>query len=86
MTGQATPLKKEAAIGEERASFIAGLSREDYPVLYDRRRDKQLSGDDAVLHLLQTRALLEYADGDPWCDVHPIALPLVLERASQKET
>jgi len=76
----------EAAIGEERASFIAGLSRDDYPVLYDRHHDKQLSGDDAVLRLLRTRALLEYADGDPWCDVHPVALPLVLERASQKET
>lgn len=73
-----------AAIDEERASFVAGLSRDDYPVLYDRRRDKQLSGDEAVLRLLQTRALLEYGNGDPWCDVHPVALPLVLERASQK--
>jgi hypothetical protein len=76
----------EAAVDEERANFIAGLSRDDYPVLYDRHNDKQLSGDDPVLRLLQTRALLEYANGDPWCDVHPIALPLVLERASQKET
>jgi hypothetical protein len=75
----------KAAINEERANFVAGLSRDDYPVLYDRHHDKQLSGDDAVLRLLQTRALLEYANGDPWCDVHPIALPLVLERASQKE-
>jgi hypothetical protein len=55
----------KAAVDEERASFIASLSRDDYPVLYDRYRDKQLSSDDAVLRLLQTRALLEYADGDP---------------------
>ncbi len=74
------------AIDEERANFVAGLSREDYPVLRERRRDKQLSGDDAVLRLLQTRALLEYGDGDPWCDVHPIALPLVLDRTSRKES
>ena len=73
----------EAAIDEERASFIAGLSRDDYPVLYERHLDKQLSGDESVLRLLQTRALLEYANGDPWCDVHPIALPLVLERVSR---
>jgi len=72
----------QKAIGEERADFIAGLRREDYPALYARHRDKQLSGDESVLHLLQTRALLEY-NGDPWCDVHPIALPLVLERTSQ---
>jgi len=73
-----------AAINEEQASFIAGLRHEDYPVLYARHQDKQLSGDESVLYLLQTRALLEYANGDLWCDVHPIALPLVLERASQK--
>lgn len=73
----------EAAINEERANFIAGLSRDDYPVLYERHQDKRLSGDEPVLRLLQTRALLEYANGDPWCDVHPIALPLVLERADQ---
>ncbi len=75
----------EAAIAEERASFIAGLSRDDYPVLYARHQDKQLSGDEPVLRLLQTRALLEYANGDPWCDVHPIALPLVLERTAQPQ-
>jgi hypothetical protein len=71
-----------AAIDEERANFVAGLSRDDYQFLYDRHLDKQLSGDDPVLRLLQTRALLEYANGEPWCDVHPIALPLVLERIS----
>jgi len=72
----------EAAIKEERADFVAGLSRDDYPILYERYQDKQVSADEAVLRLLQTRALLEYANGDPWCDVHPIALPLVLERAA----
>lgn len=71
----------EAAIDEERASFVAGLTRADYPALRDRHRDKQVSGDEDVLRLLQARALLGYANGEPWCDVHPIALPLVLERA-----
>ncbi len=77
----------QKAIIEERTNFVAGLSRDDYPVLYERHHDKQLSGDESVLTLLQTRALLEYANGEPWCAVHPIALPLILERASQaKET
>jgi hypothetical protein len=77
-----TLTQTEAAIKEERADFVAGLSRDDYPILYERHRDKQVSADEAVLRLLQTRALLEYANGDPWCDVHPIALPLVLERGA----
>ena len=75
----------EAAIGEERASFIAGLSRDDYPVLYDRHHDKQLSGDDTVARLIHTSVLMEYADGDPWCDVHPVALPRVLAHVSAQE-
>ena len=76
----------EAAIDEERADFIAGLSRDDYPLLLARHRDKQLSGDDDVLRLLHARALLEYANGEPWCDVHPVALKVVLERTGPPET
>ena len=68
------------AINEERGDFIAGLTRDDYPILYQRHLDRELSADEPVLRLLETRALLEYANGnDPWCAVHPIALPLVLE-------
>jgi hypothetical protein len=74
----------QAAIAEEQADFIAGLRRKDYPTLYARHRDKQLSGDEDVLHLLRTRALLEYANDHPWCDVHPVALPLVLERTTEE--
>jgi hypothetical protein len=73
-----------AAIDEERADFVAGLTSADYPVLRERHQDKRLSGDESVLRLLQTRALLEYANGEPWCDVHPVALPLVMERTAQK--
>jgi energy-coupling factor transporter ATP-binding protein EcfA2 len=75
----------ESAIEEERADFVAGLSRDDYPVLYARHQDKMLSGDADVLRLLETRALLEYANGEPWCDVHPVALELVEERAPTKK-
>lgn len=78
------PESVEVAINEERADYIAGLTRADYQVLYDRHLDKQLSADEPVLRMLQTRALLEYANGEPWCDVHPVALPLVLERVARK--
>ena len=74
------------AIQEERGDYIAGLSRADYPLLYQRHLDRELSADEGVLRLLETRALLEYANGnDPWCDVHPIALPLVLERLDKDD-
>jgi PHD/YefM family antitoxin component YafN of YafNO toxin-antitoxin module len=68
------------AIDRERADFIALLSEDDYKVLAARHADKRLSSDEAVQRLLQSRALLEYADGQPWCDAHPIVLPVVEER------
>jgi hypothetical protein len=71
----------EAAIGEERADFIAGLRRDDYPVLRARHQDKQLSGDQIISSLLCPGVLLEYTNGAPWCDVHPVLLPLVLAHA-----
>jgi PHD/YefM family antitoxin component YafN of YafNO toxin-antitoxin module/energy-coupling factor transporter ATP-binding protein EcfA2 len=68
------------AVDRERADFIALLSEDDYKVLAARHADKRLSSDEAVQRLLQSRALLEYANGQPWCDAHPIVLPVVEER------
>lgn len=67
------------AINEERTDYIAGLKRDDYPVLATRHQDKRLSSDETILRLLHMRALLEYGNGDPWCDVHPLILPLLKE-------
>jgi len=73
------------AIDEERADFIAGLSRDDYPILAARHQDKRLSSDEGILRLLHMRALLEYSNGDPWCDIHPVTLPLIQERVPSME-
>jgi hypothetical protein len=70
----------ERAIAELRKDFAAMLRSEDYAILAARYRDKQLSSDAALQQLLQMRALLEYENGEVWCDVHPAALPLVQER------
>jgi hypothetical protein len=70
----------ERAIADLRKDFVAALRSEDYPTLAARYRDKRLSSDDSLQELLQMRALLEYENGEAWCDVHPVALPLVQER------
>lgn len=75
----------EAAVNAERADYVTGLKQDDYEVLRQRHADKRLSADEAVLSLLHTRALLEYANDEPWCDVHPIALPLIQQRGSPKQ-
>lgn len=72
----------ESAIDKERGDLIAMLAEADYAVLAARHADHRLSSDASVQNLLQSRALLEYGDGDPWCDVNPVILPVVLERTS----
>jgi hypothetical protein len=73
-------LDAERAISDLRKDFVAALKSEDYPILAARGRDKRLSSDEPLQELLQMRALLEYENGEPWCDVHPVVLPLVQER------
>lgn len=75
----------QAALNEEKADYIAALKAADYAVLADRLRDKKLSSDPAVQELLHSRALLEYANGEPWCDVHPVIRDLVRERVMDAE-
>lgn len=70
----------ERAITDLRKDFVAALRSDDYPILAARYRDKQLSSDGTLQELLQIRALLEYENGETWCDVHPVVLPLVAER------
>ncbi len=78
------PESAQAAIAEEEADYIAALGAEDYDVLAARMADRELSSDEGVQRLLQSRALMEYANGTPWCDVHPIIHDLVRERTGKE--
>ncbi len=75
----------QSAINKERADYIATLSTNDYTVLAERMADRRLSSDEAVQRLLQSHALMEYANDTPWCDVHPIIRGLVQERTKKRE-
>jgi DNA polymerase III delta prime subunit len=81
---QITRESAEAAIAEEKADYIAALSADDYGVLAARMEDRELSSDVGVQRLLQSRALMEYANGAPWCDVHPVIRDLVRERTAKE--
>lgn len=70
----------ERAIFELRNDFIAALKASDYEVLRARHADKRLSNDPEVQDMLQALALLQYANGEHWCDVHPVVLKLLEER------
>jgi adenylate kinase len=70
----------DRAVVELRNDFIAALEEDDYGVLARRRADKRLSSDPEVQELLQSLALLQYENGEAWCDVHPVVLALLEER------
>jgi hypothetical protein len=70
----------EHAMNRQKGDFIAMLASKDYPLLFDRHQDKQLTSDDDTQTLLQSLALLEYDNGELWCDVHPIILSEVQKR------
>jgi hypothetical protein len=60
------------AIARERADYQALLRPGDYEALRARRADKVLVNDETVRQLLYTQSLLEYANDEVWCDVHPV--------------
>ena len=65
------------AIGKEKSDLIAILSENDYAMLKARFTDKKLISDVAIQNLLQGRALLEYSNGEVWCDVNPLIQDLI---------
>jgi hypothetical protein len=68
------------AVSELRKDFTAALEAKDYAMLASRHADKLLSSDPETQELLQGLALLQYSNGEVWCDVHPVVLKLLQER------
>ncbi len=71
------------AISELRDDYQAVLTPEHYTTLHRYRR-QPLMNEDAVREVLHNLSLLEYANDERWCDVHPIAEQL-LQRALESQ-
>lgn len=67
----------EQAIAEMRGDFKALLRQQDYQVLRQQIRGEELTNEEAVREVLYTGCLLEYLNGEPWFDIHPIVQPLI---------
>lgn len=66
-----------AAIKDLRSEMRAPLTREDIRVLSLRHRDRRLTNDLEEQRLLYQGSLIDYSNGETWCDVHPVLLPLL---------
>ena len=75
----------EQAIKRHRGDFIALLDENHYVTLKQKHGSKALDNNSTTQYLLQSLALLEYDNGERWCDVHPVIFPEVEKRTKPTE-
>ena len=61
-------------------SYQAQLSDEDYEVLLNIYKTKEIKRDEKLVGLLHNLSVLEYKNGRSWCDVNPIVRSILEEK------
>jgi hypothetical protein len=67
----------EWATTEIRNEYRRILGKEDIEILKQVHQQNRLEYDDRLRPLLQLLAILEYRNGENWCDVHPVLRRLI---------
>jgi hypothetical protein len=67
----------EQAVKDLRRELRAPLTSQEIAILRERHRDRTLFNDEDERRLLQKGALIDYSNGDSWCDAHPALWPLL---------
>lgn len=62
----------DRAESELRGDFKRQLTTDDYIILKEICDKNEMRGIERIGHLLHNLSLLEYVNGEPWCDVHPV--------------
>lgn len=76
----------KAAEAEIRGEYRRILTSEQRALLRRLHERQCLDEPDRIAPLLQLLAVLEYANGEPWCDIHPALEPLLHEEAELGRT
>ncbi len=67
-----------AQVGTESTNdYRRSLSPEQYEALRDAQNSKRIVPNETVRKLLENLSLLEYRNGDVWCDVNPVIKALI---------
>ena len=69
----------EWAATEIRNEYRRILDKEDLDLLRNIHEQNRMEYNDRIRPLLQLLALLEYRNGENWCDVHPVLRKLLYE-------
>lgn len=67
------------AESEIRGDFKRQLTTEDYAILKEICNINEMRGIEKIGKLLHNLFVLEYVNGEPWCDVHPVLEGLLRE-------
>jgi hypothetical protein len=67
----------EWATTEIRNEYRRILDKEDIEILKRVHQQNRLEYDDRLRPLLQLLAILEYRNGENWCDIHPVLRRLI---------
>jgi hypothetical protein len=70
----------EAAAAEIRNEYRRILDKDDIEILRKINGNNRLEYNDRLRPLLQLLALLEYQNGENWCDVHPVLRKVIDQR------
>ena len=73
------------AEAEIRGEYRRLLTADQRVLLKKVYADNRLDDPDKIAPLLQILAVLEYANGEPWCDVHPALVPLLEIQVKEEE-
>lgn len=74
----------QKAEAEIRGEYRRFLTKEQRAILCDVRDHNQYDEPDKIAPLLQSLAVLEYVNGEPWCDIHP-ALNKLLDEITEDD-
>ena len=67
----------EWATTEIRNEYRRILDKDDIEILRKVHQQNRLEYDDRLRPLLQLLAVLEYRNGENWCDIHPVLRRLI---------
>ena len=67
----------EKAAAAMRSLYWRVLTADQRDILVDVHRHNEMREPDKYAPLLQMLAILEYSNGDPWCDIHPVLRSMV---------
>ncbi|SFM90035.1 P-loop NTPase fold protein [Methanolobus profundi] len=71
----------EEVVNDLKNTYRSQLDDEDYETILDIIKDQRLKRDSKLVRLLHNLSVLEYANGENWCDANPVVRLILKEQS-----